>query len=100
MKAIIVGIAFLAAGCANDPFGNLNTLALSDATAASMLAMDSNDPVAQACWDKIVAIASLVQKYKGVKGVFIQVEIARIIQRDNAVPDCRSMLLSGFGFHF
>jgi hypothetical protein len=98
-RKIIVSIAFLVSGCVSDPFANLTALALDDATAASMLAAASDDPIAKACWDHAATIAKLIQSQQNIKGVFTKIEIARIIQRDNALPDCRAML-AGFGIKF
>jgi hypothetical protein len=94
VRSHVVGIAFLVSGCASDPFANLTALALDDATAASMLAAASDDPIAKACWDHAVTIAKLIQSQQNAKGVFVKIEIARIIQRDNTLPDCRAMLTS------
>jgi hypothetical protein len=99
-----LSIGLLLAGCVNGQIStqlnHLDAIALADAEHAALIADMADDPTGKICYDRIAAIAKMLeQAHMGAQGALVNLEIARLISRDRAIPDCKA-LLAGFSIQF
>jgi hypothetical protein len=104
MKFLMILPMVLLSGCINGQIStqlnHLDSIALADAEHASMIADAADDPTGKICYDRIAKIAAMLQQaHTGAQGALVNLEIARLIARDRAIPDCKA-LLAGFSIQF
>jgi outer membrane murein-binding lipoprotein Lpp len=97
-------VSFLLPGCVSGQISTqlnrLDSVALADAQHAAEIASAVDDQVGKICYDRIAKIAGVLQEaHQGAQGVLVNLEIARLISRDRAIPDCKA-LLAGFSVQF